>query len=757
MRHSLRTFCFATVLIAASAQAADDIERLARNIYDQSIVPAPSAEAVKKNLALLRPDGSYMDIDYASTARAGWSPQSHFTRLNELANAWCDPNSPYYRDAALKNAIITSYGYFLDRDPQSTNWFFSVIAVPQRLGSLMLKMQQNGFLPKENFAKGIALVHRSAKGQGGASTGANLGSQAACTIHEGVLRYRAPGASASEKAAASALIQKSYEYIGSTLATALDLEDDGIRIDSSYQSHQQTLYDGGYGGTLLGRAAQVAAWGAGTSYGLSPANTRLMVNYILDGGPQWMVRGLTYDPLASGRYWSRAAQIDSAATLRAPIETALAICGDYRRTELITLRDRLADSIANNIASPTLGPTGNRAYWISDYMVQQRPGYMISVNSASKRTNTPESINGENLKAGYGTAGVNLIFRSGREYDGIYAAWDWYRLPGTTSERSTDGTGGSYNILPDHHFGTTDFVGGASDGNTGAFIYQMSEYNVTANKAYFFIDSGMVALGSLIKQAKPNSLGGKIGTTVNQTRLLGPVTFAETDGRTSTIEPGQTVQTSKLNWVNHDSVAYLSLAPGQSSTIRAVKQRGSWKSINESGPSDAVEVDVFSLDFDHGSLPSAGSYAYAVVPNTKADQTAALANAKPFEVLRNDADVQAVGDRASGTTQVIFHNSVSVRLNDKVELSPLGRVAGTVVLWTPSEKGIKLSVANADRQNKQVAFKVSAKLTGQGASYDAATGLTTLTFTLPSGYRAGSTMTRSYEWSAGNEAQQKSQ
>ncbi|MDB5327552.1 MAG: putative polysaccharide lyase family 8 [Phycisphaerales bacterium] len=737
LRNGAVIFAVAIAALPALARA-QDIERLARNIYDGAITPSPSAEAIQAILTDVQADGSYRSIDYASTSRASWKPQGHLSRLNDLANAWCDPKSPGYHAPAVKDAILKGYDLWVQNDYQSSNWFYNVIGVPERLGSLMLKMQQNGFLPTQSFSQAIRILHRSAKGQGGASTGANLASQAACTIHEGILRYRAPGASASEKTAASALIQKSYDYLGSTLAPALNLEDDGIRVDQSYQSHEQSLYDAGYGASLLGNTARAAAWGAGTGYGLSVANVRHMVDYLLDGGPQWMVRGLTYDPLAGGRYWSRPTQVNTAASLRGPIDIAISLCGDYRRSELVTLRNRLADAVAGKTASPTLGPTGNRAYWISDYMVHQRPGFMISVNGASKRTNTPESINGENLKAGYGTAGVNLIFRSGHEYDGIYSAWDWYRLPGTTSERSADGTGGNYSILPDHHFGKTDAVGGASDGNTGAFAYQMSEYGITANKAYFFFDRGMVALGNSIKQSAASAPGG-VGTNLNQTLLHGGAVYSDADGKTATLESGKIVRPKGLRWVNHDSVAYLFFTPTQSATLRAVRQTGSWQSINNSGSRETIATDVFSLDLDHGPHPTGGAYAYAVVPNVASTATEALEKSNPFTVLRNDATVQAV--KSGNRTEAIYYGNGSIAVAEGVELSKIGRASTVSILWSKVDQTATMSVANIDRRGGPLTFTVSQHLRGDGATYDPATGLTTVTIQPPTGDRAGSTVT----------------
>ncbi|MDB5327556.1 MAG: polysaccharide lyase family 8,polysaccharide lyase family 8, partial [Phycisphaerales bacterium] len=403
------------------------------------------------------------------------------------------------------------------------------------------------------------------------------------------------------------------------------------------------------------------------------------------------------------------------------------------------------DSKTNQIASPTLGPTGNRSYWISDYMVQQRPGYMMSLKTVSTRSNTPETINGENLKGGYGTAGVNMVFRTGREYDNIYPVWDWYRLPGTTSERAAGGTGGAYSLLPDHHYGKTAMVGGASNGTIGGSIYQMNEYGITANKSYFFFDRGEVAMGNSIKQAAANTAGGTIGTSVNQTLLNGNVVYSTAAGQASTIGSGQTVTPANLRWVNHDSVGYLFLTPVSNATIRTIQQSGNWDSINTAGTISTVRSNVFSLDLDHGALPTGGSYLYATIPNIAANQMDTYLASNPFTVLRNDSFAQGVTDNVSGISEITFFDRGAVTFADGITLSETNRYHGTSVIWDPNGQTVDLSFANVDGYaTGNFTYTVNSQLTGTGAVWNASTGLTTITFSPMTGTAAGSTFKRTF-------------
>jgi chondroitin AC lyase len=739
----------AALAVTRSALAAD-IDVLASNIYSGYFTTLPADDVVEADLAAIQADGSFSTVDYANTSTVNWQSTKHLNKLNGILVAYSTPGSAYYHSASVKTAAYNVYNYWLTKDPQNANWYFNQIAVPDKLAQAMLVMQQQGILPATNYAKAVTIVDRALKGQGGASQGANLTAQAKITVVEGVVRYRATGATTTEKTAASNLINSSYNYIGSTLNTVTDLAVDGIRVDKSFQQHEQTLADAGYGLGLLTNVSITSGWGAGTHYGLSTTAVHNMIDYMLDGGPQWMVRGTTFDPLANGRGWSRPGTTDSASALLPSVTTAIALSGGYRASELTTMQTRLSNAKTTQAASPTEGPSGNRNYWVSDYMVQQRPGYMLSLKTVSTRTNTPEMINEENLKAGYGCAGVNMLFRTGHEYDNIYAVWDWYRLPGTTSERSSTGSGGTYSILPDHHFGKTEMVGGASNGQVGGHIYQMNEYGVTANKGYFFFDKGEVAMGNSIKQTTANTAGGLIGTNINQTLLNGTAFYSNAAGSVTTLTAGKTVSPANLRWVNHDSVGYFFLTPVSNATIRTIEQTGNWDSINTSGTISTVRANVFSLDLNHGSLPTGASYLYAIIPNITPNLMDAYLAGNPFTVLRNDSFAQGVTDNSSGISEITFFDQGSVTLADGTKISQTNRYHGTSVIWDPDGTTVDFSFANVDGYTGgNFSYTVNRQLSGVGAVWNAGAGLTTLTFSPMTGTSAGSTFTRTFTFVGG--------
>lgn len=69
---------------------------------------------------------------------------------------------------------------------------------------------------------------------------------------------------------------------------------------------------------------------------------------------------------------------------------------------------------------------------------------------------------------------------------------------------------------------------------------------------------------------------------------------------------------------------------------------------------DISEAGYFEMYFDHGVNPSGGTYAYALLPNMTADETAMYASSPEVEVLANTAEVQAVRHKGLDITSIVF-------------------------------------------------------------------------------------------------------
>jgi hypothetical protein len=157
----------------------------------------------------------------------------------------------------------------------------------------------------------------------------------------------------------------------------------------------------------------------------------------------------------------------------------------------------------------------------------------------------------------------------------------------------------------------------------------------------------MVALGAAINAPAATN---PVLTTINQSLLKSDVTY-----RTVAETPRSPAARHRPHWNGSTTTA-----PATSSRVefptppsRASNQTGSWQSINTGQSADPVTLGVFSLHLNHGTAVNGGSYSYIVAPGLDP----AAMDAFPvtnYQVLRNDATVQAVKDTAADKTSANF-------------------------------------------------------------------------------------------------------
>ena len=192
---------------------------------------------------------------------------------------------------------------------------------------------------------------------------------------------------------------------------------------------------------------------------------------------------------------------------------------------------------------------GNTAFWNSDSMVMRARSASGTVWHASLRMRSLFSHGNEDFedvaKAWHTGSGMLLTRVLGDEYDMVRAKMDWHILPGVTEEWRSDAL-----PLKGHPMrcGGNAFAGTVSDGSLGvaAFDYRQNagpvddstdslagDYStVAANKAYFFQNWGVVAMGNAIHRASREDGSLKRGqnksivTTIDQARWRSNITVA---------------------------------------------------------------------------------------------------------------------------------------------------------------------------------------------------------------------------------------
>ena len=172
---------------------------------------------------------------------------------------------------------------------------------------------------------------------------------------------------------------------------------------------------------------------------------------------------------------------------------------------------------------------GSKHFHRCDYYAHHRPNFFTSVKMYSKVTINAECVNGEGKKSWYLADGANPSYGTGNEYNGVFPAWDWGAIPGTTEWQ-----GGSRPVdcRVNVALGTAPAsVCGVSTGLYGAAAMQLRTGNLfgstnpmlSAKKAWFFFDFGWVALGANITTSGAGPADAQVCTTLEQVPLVGSV------------------------------------------------------------------------------------------------------------------------------------------------------------------------------------------------------------------------------------------
>jgi chondroitin AC lyase len=632
---------FMATLIGIVTLHADDIDTVEQRARAAILGDAPSAASVQDHLTTLQANGRWPDVVYQDTSRTGWSPIIHLDRLRLLARGYCHPASELYQNANLKVNILSAYDAWIARNSQSTNWWYNEIGAPTRLGEIMLLIKSE--LSPTQITSGASHLARAYMARNvyhDLNTGANRTDRAYVGIMRGILTED------------TSLVNESFGAIKDTVVITTA---EGIQPDYSYHQHGPQLYIGGYGPVYLGTVVQFGLLGEGTAYAYSSDQVKILVDFMTDG-VQWFIRGDTIDYTAIGRGVSSPSSATSANLLISHYSRAVQLSNGYRTSELQAVKERLEFSRINKVANPSLALAGNRYFWRSDVMAHHRYGYSVSVKTSSTRTAQPEFGNEAGKKSLHLADGVTLIQRTGSEYDGIMPVWDWYRLPGTTTQQ------GTYSLKPSPEWGamgTSTHAGGVCDGKYGTSAFNYNRLGVAVKKSWFFFDGEFVALGAAINAPSATL---PVQTSVNQTLLHGDVTYQTTTASPQALSSG-TATPSELKWVHHDGVGYVFPDSVSNATIKAVPQTGNWQSIETGQSNTVVTKDVFSLDLGHGTAVSNGQYAYIAVPDIEASGMAAYASDIPIEVLANTPAVQAVRHHQLGITAANFWSDSSTTIS----------------------------------------------------------------------------------------------
>jgi chondroitin AC lyase len=545
-------------------------------------------------------------------------------------------------------------------------------------------------LSAEAVTRGAALLLDLSQVAPWARSGQNLVWISSCTVYRGCILDRVEDLTAAFGAIRNELRISTVE---------------GVQADFSFHQHGPQLQNGGYGHEFTLFVSRWAALAEGTRFGFGDEAKGNLVSLVLDGS-RWMVRQRNFDLSARGRGISMPWTAEYATAL-IPVARQLAAIYPARADEL----KAFAEHIEGRGAPASV--VGNKYFWRSDFMAQQRPDYYFSVKMCSSRTVGTELINRENLLGYWLSLGLTNILHDGDEYKGIFPVWNWAQLPGVTAPDCVPS-------MLKFQTNLADFVGGVSDGSIGAAAMVLQKDRLSGRKAWLLFDRAVVALGAGI--GCPDDAA--VLTTVNQCLLRGEV---QADGQP--VESGKAQPVSQ--WVSHDNVGYV-FPDRQKAVVRAGPQTGNWRQICEMLTTDPVTKPVFSLFIEHGAKPRQAGYAYFILPSASREETAAFAEKPSLEILANTPVLQAARELRSGIAELVFYEPGTCALKDGGEVTV---DTPCLLIIKPRENGAVITMATPLRTTKQVTLTLRAGAKRQ-----------TLVFPLPEGVRAGESATQEVVW-----------
>ncbi len=439
------------------------------------------------------------------------------------------------------------------------------------------------------------------------------------------------------------LIQFSVDQLFEPIQLVYNNE--GIQYDYSYLQHGPQLQIASYGSVFFSGILKVADLVRETEFALKDEKLTLFSKFYRETYLK-SIRGSVMDFTVAGCGISRA--------------NALNNINEQSKLEIV----KNLDPKHSNDWDAAIARTSNKKeagyeitpyhkqFWVGDYVQHSRNSYAFNVRMVSKRTYRIESINKEYLFGKYICDGATNIQLHGSEYYNIMPVWEWDKIPGITSrDYTTDRIIDQYYRQP----GTTDFVGGVSDGIYGTSAYTMDCDSVQAKKSWFFFDKEIVCLGAGINSNTTES----ITSTINQCWLNGNVQTIENKnvGKGKILE----FKNKNHNWVLHDGIGYYIPQEADLSLSTEV-QNGNWYQINNAQSKKEISGDVFKLWINHGHKPINAKYAYIVIPGLTDVSDLEKFKESDIQIVTNTENIQAVYHKSLDMVQAVFYQADTLKL-----------------------------------------------------------------------------------------------
>lgn len=619
------------------------MQRIVNEAFTDRVPNVTTLESnVTTYLSNLQANGSFPDVNYASTDRTNWVPLTHLDRMIEMALAYTHPSSSMKGNVDLKSKLDLMLQYWQSQAPTSTNWYQNEIAEPQRMGLFLILMKYAGAQNVTQTLFDNAIIRlRDKGGNPGSQTGANRVDVALHWMYRACLT------------ADRNLLQTAMDYIYSPIEYTAGSE--GIQYDNSYAQHGRQLHIGSYGEVFLNGVTTATMYAVGTQYAI-PAQKLSILSKLVKDTYLSVFRGQNIFFNVIGRASTRPNATIKQGTNKIVLKMASIDPANSSVYNAANARFTGSQPAQYNVDARSIH------FYNTDYSLHKRPTYSADLRMVSTRTIRNEylSDNLEGKKQYFLSDGAMGLYVDGNEYENIFPVWNWAKIPGVTCPEFTDVPQLSTYLKA----GQSDFVGGVSDSLNIVSVYKYNDtefnINTSANKSWFFFNDEIVCLGSKIKSQATQ----KINTTINQTLLSGNVTVS-VNGSQSTFANGSFAYDKTVDWVYHRGIGYY-FPEKAKLDLSAQQQTGSWFDINGNYSSDLIAKDVFSLSIDHGVQPTADKYAYIIVPGLQNATQAQNYNVSDIEILANSDSLQAVHNKKTDVYGFVFLKSGATKVGQLI-------------------------------------------------------------------------------------------
>lgn len=695
--------------------ASSDIVLIKQRMANHLSQNPPKENVVMDIMEAMKPDGSWPGIDYYSIQVANWPPIDHLREfIMPMTRAYANVDSPLYKDTALSNALHLSLGYWLDHNFTSQNWWYNDIGVPMDLTNILIMMDDE--ITLEEFLKATNQMRGSYVIQ----TGQNKVWRAEIRFKIGLIQYgRGRGNLLGPP-------PKKMEAMVEILKSEVVLRDkEGIQPDWSFHQHGVQQQFGTYGLSYVSTQSLWAYLLKDTPYEYSEEQIRILRNYIMEGLSRVLWKG-RMDISGMGRQIRPGNQEERTEIAMKALQ--LMIKADPTHSDVY--KSVLKFNSGSPSATPV--PAGNYYFWRSAMVAHRMDQYFCSVRMCSRKIQSTESGNGENLLAAHLSDGATYLYKTGKEYHNIFPVWDWHRIPGTTAYAEGPLPEVGWRGLLNEN----DFVGGLSNGDHGVATMLYQRNGLSAHKSWFFMPDGIVCLGAGINSLEDMT----VATTIDQRLLQGDVR-AGANGHEAVLEEGQEKSAQDLDWIYHNGIGYLFLQ-GQNVHVNTAVKNGNWQRIYENGTSETKSKSVFDVWIDHGNAPRDASYAYMVLPVMDDKECLMKQTSNPrINVLVNSSSKQVIYDKDRALLQAVFYKSGSIAMEDSKTISA-DHPCIMMVQEVPT--GVEISLAVPPELDNEIIITLSGKYSGEGVNYDKQKNETSVKFNLPDGIFAGKSVTKTF-------------